>query len=81
MADLRMVISRASPAVNIRLENSRPSIGLQVDKRIPVGIIDYEKAINKPSIEGHTLVGDSTLPQIGVRDVTPQQIDNIIFGG
>ena len=45
------------------------------------GTNDYERLIHKPSIEGHTLIGDSTLPQIGVGDITEQAIDNIIFGG
>lgn len=40
----------------------------------------YPALIDKPSIEGHELVGDSTLPQIGVFDITPQQIDQIIYG-
>lgn len=31
---------------------------------------DYNDLINKPSIEGHTLVGDSMLPEIGVHDIT-----------
>lgn len=45
------------------------------------GTNDYERLIHKPSIEGHTLVGDSTLPQIGVGDITEQDIDRIIYGG
>ena len=41
---------------------------------------NYNALTNKPSIEGHTLVGDSTLQQIGVGDITPQEIDRIIYG-
>ena len=44
------------------------------------GTYDYNELENRPSIEGHELIGDSTLPQIGVWDITPQQIDNIIYG-
>ena len=44
------------------------------------GTNDYERLIHKPSIEGHTLVGNSTLPQIGVHDITEQDIDQIIYG-
>lgn len=44
------------------------------------GTNNYEALVNKPSIEGHVLVGDSTIKQIGVGDVTPQDIDKIIFG-
>lgn len=45
------------------------------------GTNNYEALVNKPSIEGHVLIGDSTLPQVGVGDITPQDIDRIIFGG
>lgn len=44
------------------------------------GTNDYEKLVHLPSIDGHTLKGDSTLPQIGVGLITEQDIDNIIFG-
>lgn len=39
----------------------------------------YPALLEKPSIEGHVLVGDSTLPEIGVGDITPQDIDRIIY--
>ena len=54
------------------------SVTLGADKA--QGAAYYPALIDKPSIEGHTLIGDSTLPQIGVRDITPQAIDKIIFG-
>lgn len=44
------------------------------------GTSNYEALVNKPKIEGHTLIGDSTLDQIGVGDITPQEIDIIIYG-
>lgn len=44
------------------------------------GTSNYEALVNKPKIEGHTLIGDSTLDQIGVGDITPQDIDIIIYG-
>lgn len=40
----------------------------------------YEALTDKPSIEGVTLRGDKSLPQIGVGLITPQDIDNIIYG-
>lgn len=44
------------------------------------GTTYYPALSGKPSIEGHELLGDSTLPQIGVGDITPQDIDRIIYG-
>ena len=44
------------------------------------GSNNYEELTNKPSIEGTTLVGDKTLPDIGVNVITPQEIDLLIYG-
>ena len=44
------------------------------------GTNNYERLTNKPSIDGHELVGDSTLAQIGVWHVTEQEIDEILYG-
>ena len=44
------------------------------------GVSDYEKLKNLPSIEGHTLIGDSLLPEIGVNIITEQSIDSLIYG-
>ncbi len=82
--DCRCVNARVSVTGDVRA-----NVGINPDVRattsvgtvvIRDGTNDYEKLVNKPSIEGHELVGDSTLPQIGVLDITPQQIDQIIFG-
>jgi len=37
------------------------------------GVGDYEQLINKPKIEGHTLIGNSTLPEINVHEMTAAQ--------
>ena len=42
---------------------------------------DYELLSNKPSIENVALSGNKTLGQIGVGNITPQEIDEIIYGG
>ena len=44
------------------------------------GTNDYNELVNHPSIEGHTLIGDSLLNEIGVWDITEQDIDQIIYG-
>lgn len=41
---------------------------------------DYEKLANKPSIEGTVLIGNRTLPQIGVGNITEQDIDKLLYG-
>ena len=68
-------------------EGDAVSLGVDEGERVrvcftdaPVGTRDYNALTNKPSIEGHVLIGDSTLPQIGVNDITPQSIDIIIYG-
>lgn len=42
---------------------------------------DYNNLINKPSIEGVTLQGDKTFSQLGLDEITPQDIDTILYGG
>lgn len=44
------------------------------------GADDYTVLDNKPQIEGVVLVGDKSFEQLGMRAVTPQEIDNIIYG-
>lgn len=43
----------------------------------PTGVVDYEKIINKPSIEGVELVGDKKFPELGLSFVTYEQIDSL----
>ena len=63
----------------VALGFSEPSpIGLSVGGAAPPA--DYNSLFNKPSIEGHVLVGDSTIGEIGVGELTPQEIDRIIYG-
>lgn len=54
--------------------------GISLGIERSTGTSNYIALINKPSIEGHVLIGDSTLGQIGVGDITPQAIDTIIYG-
>lgn len=65
------------PAVRIGVKAADP-VRLSVGTPQPPG--DYATLANKPSIEGHTLIGDSTIGEIGVGELTPQEIDRIIFG-
>ena len=67
---------------NIRGEISQKktiSGGVAVPER--VGANDYNKLSNKPQIEGNELIGNKTYPELGLGDITPQEIDNILFGG
>lgn len=66
--------------IKLNISNRSPSIGLKVNTADLTPPTDYAKLANKPSIEGHTLVGDSTIQQIGVGELTPQDIDRIVFG-
>ena len=40
---------------------------------------DYEKLKNLPSIEGHTLIGDKTFPELGMNTLTTQEIETILY--
>lgn len=43
------------------------------------GTSHYPALTDKPSIEGHVLVGDSTIQQIGVGTLTVQEIEKILY--
>ena len=42
------------------------------------GTKNYEKLINKPSINGHTLVGDSNFEDIGLHFMTNTEIRDLL---
>lgn len=44
------------------------------------GTNDYNKLVNKPSIEGNLLDGDKTYSELGLDDITPQEIDEMLYG-
>lgn len=66
--------------IKMKIRNETPRIGMTLATTSLQPETDYAKLTNKPSIEGHTLVGDSTIQQIGVGELTPQDIDRIVFG-
>lgn len=59
----------------------QPTASVSVDTvTIRDGTNDYNRLVNQPSIEGHILLGNSTIAQIGVGEITPQEIDQLIYG-
>lgn len=46
-----------------------------------VSTSNYEELYNLPKIEGNTVIGDKTFIELGLNEITPQEIDEIIFGG
>lgn len=44
------------------------------------GTNDFNDLINKPSIENITLEGNKTFKQLGLEEITPQEIDEMLFG-
>lgn len=56
-------------------------VNLAVDNEIYKDFArDYNDLKNKPRVEGVELVGDKTLEELGMRNITPQEIDKIIYG-
>lgn len=80
-------IGEESRTTSLAIE-STPSIGLSVEGRQDIslsigkasGTSNYEALINKPSIEDVTLVGNKTFKQLGLEAMTPQEIDQMIYG-
>lgn len=42
---------------------------------------NYDNLMNKPTIEGVQLQGDKSFNDLGLAEITLQDIDNIIYGG
>lgn len=40
---------------------------------------DYEKLMNLPRIEGNVLIGDKTFMQLGLGEITPSDIDDMMI--
>lgn len=43
------------------------------------GTTNYEELINKPSIEGHELIGDKSFKQLGMDTLSVQEIEKILY--
>lgn len=43
------------------------------------GTNDYERLTNKPSIEGHELIGDKSFKQLGMDTLSVQEIEKILY--
>ena len=41
----------------------------------------YNAMTDKPSIQGNTLEGDKSFRDLGLEEITPADIDDIIYGG
>ena len=44
----------------------------------PTKLYDYEKLINKPQIEGVTLMGNKQLSDLGLKEISNQNIEDIL---
>ena len=56
------------------------NIGIDFDNSSTPFAANYNVLANKPSIDGTVLIGDKSLPQIGIGTITDQDIDNMLFG-
>lgn len=66
------------------------TLGIEKNNNITLGLTrssgtaNYEALTNKPQINGVTLIGNKTSSEIKVQDpigdITPQDIDNLIYG-
>lgn len=59
-------------------ENAELEVSLSTVQGSGEGTRDYEQLINKPKIEGHTLIGNSTLPEINVHEMTAAQAASLL---
>lgn len=53
------------------------SLEMELDRS--TGTSNYAALSNKPQIEGHTLIGNSTIQQIGVDALPVSEIEKILY--
>lgn len=66
-------------AIPMTIDESGTEIPLSVTS--PGGTNDYNSLINKPSINAVELIGDKNFTDLHLENITPQQIDEIMYGG
>ena len=68
--------------VEARASLQNLSIGGEIDGNKlsygPTKLYDYEKLINKPQIEGVTLIGNKQLSDLGLKEISNQNIEDIL---
>lgn len=72
---------QASLSEGVKL-NARLSEGVQLNAGLSEGssgTTNYNVLSNKPSIEGHTLVGDKTFKQLGMDTLAEWEIEKILY--
>ena len=65
----------------MRFREMEDGMRVSFGERVETVTSDYEKLLNKPKIEGVLLLGDKSFEELGLRAITPQEIDDMIFGG
>ena len=76
--NIRMTVAGKQP-VQVGVRGSSP-VRIRADTK-GGGTSNYSSLYNKPSTEGHELVGDSTIQQIGVGTLSVTEIEKILYLG
>lgn len=79
---IRMGIVDDDAPIRLKVSGRKTRIPMKAEevRRVPMEK-DYDNLMNKPAIEGIELQGDKTFSELGLAEITPQEIDNIIYGG
>lgn len=58
--------------------NSNGAFNADFSRRTVTEIKDYERLYNLPMIEGVTLIGNKTFPQLNMASLTNQEIEDLL---
>lgn len=65
--------------ISINAENENAEVGIEdSDKVLTGGTSDYKKLKNKPSIEGVELIDDKTFEELGLKELTNFELENLL---
>lgn len=70
-----MIRLKLSNGADVKINlNSKGADRIALTNTTGGGVRDYNRLDNKPAIDGHTLVGNSALSDIGINEITDDEI-------
>lgn len=79
---VNMKVEGSSSIVHMKVGETNSSVGMKINQPFYIiskgGENDYEKLINKPSIEGVILINDKTFEELGMIEADDLDIEIIL---
>lgn len=77
--ELDFALTEGSEAMDVTMDEGDSLINSDFGEIQQVAVGSYEHLSDKPKIEGHVLIGDQTFRQLGLDEITPGEIDDMML--